>query len=158
MPALRSLSSASSRSRASSRSFETWSVSLASATRSISSWRMRRSTTSISERHRVDLDAQPAGGLVDEVDRLVRQEPAGEVAVGQHRRGHEGGVLDADAVVDLVALLEPAEDGDGVLHRRLAHEHGLKAALERGVLFDVLAVLVERGGAHEAQLAPRASA
>ena len=28
-------------------------------------------------------------GLVDEVDRLVRQEPVGDVAVGQLRRGHE---------------------------------------------------------------------
>ena len=34
-----------------------------------------------------------------------------------------------------------------------AHEHLLEAALERGVLLDVLAVLVERGGADHAQLA-----
>ena len=32
-------------------------------------------------------------------------------------------------------------------------EHLLEAALERGVLLDVLAVLVERGGADHAQLA-----
>ena len=37
--------------------------------------------------------------------------------------------------------------------RRLADEHGLEAALERGVLLDVLAVLVERGRADRAQLA-----
>ena len=104
-------------------------------------------------RHRVDLDAQPAGGLVDEVDGLVGQEAAGEVAVGEHGGGDEGGVLDAHAVVDLVALLEAAEDGDGVLDRRLADEHRLEAALEGGVLLDVGAVLVERGGADEAQLA-----
>ena len=48
MPALRSVSSASSFSSASRRSFETVSVSLARATFSISSWRMRRSTMSIS--------------------------------------------------------------------------------------------------------------
>ena len=34
-----------------------------------------------------------------------------------------------------------------------ADEHRLEAALERGVLLDVLAVLVERGGADDAQLA-----
>ena len=62
-------------------------------------------------------------------------------------------VLDAHAVVHLVALLEPAQDRDRVLHARLADEHGLEAALERGVLLDVLAVLVERGGADRAQLA-----
>ena len=43
----------------------------------------------------------------------------------------------------------------GVLDRRLAHVDLLEAALERGVLLDVLAVLVERGGADHAQLAAR---
>ena len=33
------------------------------------------------DRHRVDLDAEAAGRLVDEVDGLVRQEPAGHVAM-----------------------------------------------------------------------------
>ena len=42
---------------------------------------------------------------------------------------------------------------DRVLDRRLADVHLLEAALERGVLLDVLAVLVERGGADHAQLA-----
>ena len=44
---------------------------------------------------------------------------------------------------------------DRVLDRRLADEHRLEAALERLVLLDVLAVLVERGGADAAQLAAR---
>ena len=105
------------------------------------------------ERHRVDLDAQPRRGLVDEVDGLVGQLPAGDVAVRQHRRRDERGVLDADAVVDLVALLEAAQDRDRVLDRRLADEDLLEPALERGVLLDVLAVLVERGRADHAQLA-----
>ena len=39
--------------------------------------------------------------------------------------------------------------------RRLAHEHRLEAALQRRVLFDVLAVLVERRRADRAQLAAR---
>ena len=58
-------------------------------------------------------------------------------------------------MVDLVALLEPAQDRDRVLDRRLADEHRLEAALERGVLLDVLAVLVERRRADRAQLAAR---
>ena len=40
-----------------------------------------------------------------------------------------------------------------MLHRRLAHLHRLEPALQRGVLLDVLAVLVERGGADRLQLA-----
>ena len=39
--------------------------------------------------------------------------------------------------------------------RRLADVHRLEAALERGVLLDVLAVLVERRRADDAQLAAR---
>ena len=61
-------------------------------------------------RHRVDLDAEPARRLVHEVDRLVRQEAVGDVAVRQARRVHEGRVLDPDLVVQLVAVLEAAQD------------------------------------------------
>jgi hypothetical protein len=39
--------------------------------------------------------------------------------------------------------------------RRLGHRHGLEAALERGVLLDVLAVLVDRGRADALQLPAR---
>ena len=103
--------------------------------------------------HGVDLDAQAAGRLVDQVDRLVRQEARGDVAVRQPGGGHQGPVLDAHAVVHLVALLQAAQDRDGRLDRRLADHHRLEAALQRGVLLDVLAVLVERRRAHRPQLA-----
>ena len=137
------------------RSAEAGSVSLASAASSISSRTMRRCDLVELRRDGVDLDAQPARGLVDQVDRLVGQEAVGDVAVGEHRRGHDRAVLDAHAVVHLVALLEAAQDADRVLDRRLADQHGLEAAGERGVLLDVLAVLVERRGADRAQLAAR---
>ena len=39
------------------------------------------------ERHRVDLDPEAGRGLVDEVDRLVGELAAGDVAVAEHRRG-----------------------------------------------------------------------
>ena len=56
-------------------------------------------------------------------------------------------------MVRLVTPLEPAEDRDRVLDRRLADVHLLEAPLEGGVLLDELAVLVEGGGADEPQLA-----
>ena len=99
------------------------------------------------------LDADARGGLVDQVDRLVGEEAVGDVAVAEHRGGDQRGVGDADAVVRLVALLEPAQDRDRVLDRRLADVDRLEAPLERRVLLDVLLVLVERGGADRAQLA-----
>ena len=45
-------------------------------------------------RHRVDLGTQPGAGLVDQVDRLVRQEPVGDVAVAEVGRGDQRAVLD----------------------------------------------------------------
>ena len=111
---------ASSSSRRASRSADAVSVSLARAIRSISSWRIRRVDHVELGGHGVDLDAQAAGRLVHEVDGLVGQEPAGHVAVGEDGGGHQCGILDADAVVDLVPLLQAAQDGDGVLDRREA--------------------------------------
>jgi hypothetical protein len=101
----------------------------------------------------VDLHADPRPRLVDQIDRLVRQEAIGDVAVTEGRRRDECGVLDTHLVVNLVALLEPAQDRDRILRARLAHEHRLEAALERRVLLDVLAVLVKGGRPDTAKLA-----
>ena len=54
-------------------------------------------------------------------------------------------------MVHLVAFLQPAEDADGVLDGGFADVDLLEAALECGVLLHVLAVLLEGGGADEAQ-------
>jgi hypothetical protein len=88
-------------------------------------------------RHRIDLRPEPRRRFIGEVDGLVTQEAIGDVPVREHRRRHERGVLDAHAVMDLVALLEPAEDRV-ILHRRLVHHDRLEPALERRVLLDVL--------------------
>ncbi len=105
--------------------------------------------------HRVDLHTQARGGLVDQIDRLVGQKPVRDVAVGQHGGRHERRVLEFDAVMDLVALAQAAQDADRVLDARLAHDHGLEAPLERRVLLDVLAILVERRRADGVELAAR---
>ena len=103
----------------------------------------------------VDLHADARGRLVDEVDGLVGQLAVGDVAVRERRRGDDRRVGDVDAVVHLVALLQAAQDGDGVLDRGLVDQHLLEAPLERRVLLDVLAVFVERGRADAVQLAAR---
>ena len=100
-----------------------------------------------------DLHLEARCRLVDEVDGLVGQETVGDIAVGERSGGHQSRVRDAHAVVLLVLLLEPAQDRDGVLHRRLGDEHRLEAPRQGGILLDVLAVLVEGGGADAVQLA-----
>src|SRR5450756_632194 len=101
----------------------------------------------VAGRRRHGADAHAAGGLVDEVDRLVRQEAVADVAVGELGRRGERLVGDADAVVGLVAIAETLEDLDGLLDRRLGHLDLLEAALQGGVALQVLAVLVHGGRA-----------
>ncbi len=103
----------------------------------------------------VDFKPEGARRLVDQIDGLVRKLAITDVAVRKRGRRHDGAVEDTNTVVDLVALLEPAQDGNRILDARLADEDGLKAPLQGGVLFDVLAVLVERGRADAVKLAPR---
>ncbi len=105
-------------------------------------------------RHALQFHRQAAGGLVHEVDRLVGQKAVGDVAVREVRRGHQGRVLDLHAaVMGLVARLQPAKDGDRVLDRWLVDVDRLEASLQRGVLLDVLAILVQRRRADAAELA-----
>src|SRR3954465_14488362 len=51
-------------------------------------------------------DPQPGAGLVDEIDRLVRQEPVVDVPVRKRRGGDQRGVGDRDAVVRLVPVAQ----------------------------------------------------
>ncbi len=105
------------------------------------------------DRRRVDLHPQSRRGLINEVDGLVGEFAAGDVAVRECRGGNECTVFDGDLVVRFVAALEPPENRNGVFHRRLADKHLLEPAFERRILFDVLAVLVEGSCANESQLA-----
>ena len=60
-----------------------------------------------------------------------------------------------DVMVFLETLLQSAQNGYCVLFRRGIHHHGLEAAFEGGVLFHVLAVLVEGGRSHAVEFAAR---
>ena len=104
-------------------------------------------------RLRIDFHPQAARRLVDQIDGLVGQMPVGDVAGRERGCRDNGAVGDAHAVMELVFLLEPAQDRDRFLHRRLVDEYRLEAPSERGILFDVLAVFIERGRADAVQLA-----
>ena len=55
--------------------------------------------------------------------------------------------------MDLITLLQAAQDRDRVLKVRLVDHDLLEATLERGILFDVLAILGQRGRADAVQFA-----
>ncbi len=101
----------------------------------------------------VELQAEAGGGLVHEVDGLVGQETVADVAVAQLGGGHQGLVEDLDLVVHLVAFLQAAEDGNGVLHAGLLDADGLEAADQRLVLLEVLLVFIQGGGPDGTQVA-----
>ena len=101
----------------------------------------------------VDFHLDARGRFVDKIDRLVRQEAVGDVPMRQLRRGDDRRVGNLHPVMDLVALLQAAQDGNGGFHRGLVDQHLLETTLERGILLDILAIFVEGGGAHAMQLA-----
>ena len=92
-------------------------------------------------------------GLVHQVDGLIRQEPVADVPLGQLHRSVQRLVGDGQLVVRLIAVAQALQDLQRGLGGRLAHGDGLEAALQRGILLDVLAVLVQGGGADNADLA-----
>ncbi len=102
----------------------------------------------------IDFDPDAGGGFIDQINGLVGQVAAGDIAVGEGRGGHQRQVLDPDAVVDLVFLLQSPQDRDGVFDRRLADIDLLEASFEGRIFFDVLLILVQRRGADAAKLSP----
>ncbi len=89
--------------------------------------------------------------FIDQVDGLVGQEAVGNVAVRKRRSRDDGRIFDAHAVMHFVFFLQAAQDGNRIFDIRLAHEHDLEAAFQRGIFFDVLAIFVERRSADGAQ-------
>ena len=102
-------------------------------------------------RHGIHFRADHRAGLVHQVDRLIRQEPVGDIAVRERRRCNQRGIVDLNAVEHLIALFQAAEDRDGILNGRLTDLHRLEPALQCGVLFNVFAVLIQRRRADAVQ-------
>ncbi len=99
-------------------------------------------------------DARAGARFVHDVDGFVRQEPAGDIAIGKFHGGLDGGVRHLGFVMVFVFRPETFQNLDGFIDGRSLHFDVLEAAFQRGVLLNILAVLVECGGADALQLAP----
>ena len=65
--------------------------------------------------------------------------------------GNNGRIGNLHAVVHLVALFQSTQDGDSVFNTRLIYQHLLETSFQRRILFDVLAILIQRRGADAMQ-------
>ena len=99
------------------------------------------------------IQIKPRAGFIDQVDGLVGQEAVGDIALA-HLGGAAADVIrHLYAVEGLVVRADAFEDFGRLRNRRLADVHRLEAALKRGILFDVLAVFLERGRADHLNIA-----
>src|SRR5699024_10156367 len=103
--------------------------------------------------HRVDLQAQPRGCLINQVDSLIGQKALGDVTVRQLGRADDRTVSDTYTVMQFISLLEPAQDGNSIFHGGFLDHYGLEASFQRFVLLDIFAVFGQRGGADGMQFA-----
>ena len=99
-------------------------------------------------------DALARARFIQDVDGLVRQEPARQIAVGELGCGFNGFLRIMHLVMFLILGLDPGKNLDGVLHGGFPYLHLLEAAFQGGVLLNVFPVFVERGGAYGLELTP----
>ena len=93
-------------------------------------------------------------GLVQQVDGLVRQISVGNVPLA-HGDGQTAHLLGDRHLVEAGVIgSDPLQNTDAVGDGGFLHQHGLEAALQGGVLLDVLAVLRQSGGADDLNLPP----
>ena len=92
--------------------------------------------------------------LVDQVDGLVGQVTVGDVPLAHHHRLAADVRADGHVVEGFIVGGDALQNFHRVVDGGLLHDDGLEAALQGGVLFDVLAVLGEGGGADHLDLAP----
>ena len=93
--------------------------------------------------------------LVQEVDGLVGEEAVGDVAIGLVHRGLDRLGEVADLMELLVPVLDSLEDLECLQLGRGGDLDRLEPSQEAAILFDVLAVLLERRRADAGNLAPR---
>ena len=95
-----------------------------------------------------------AGRFIHQVNGLIRQLTIGNISMRQLGGRDDGAIRYLNPMVNLIALFQPTQDGDGIFLTGLADQHFLETALQCCVFFNIFPVLIQRGGADTVQLAP----
>ena len=104
-------------------------------------------------RHRIHLQTELGSRLVHKVNRLVRQETVGDVAVRKFDSRNKGIILDTHLVVVLVALLQTSHDRYRSCRGRLIHHDHLEPSFEGLVSLEILLILVKSGRSYGTEFA-----
>ena len=86
----------------------------------------------------------PGGGLVHQVNGLVRQKAVADITLGQLYRSLQRFVGDLHLVMTLIILPDSLQDRHSLFLAGLLHHDGLEAALQSRVLLNMLPVLLHR--------------
>ena len=98
--------------------------------------------------------AHLAGGFIQQIQCLVRQQTVADIPGRQPHCRLDGLIRDAHLVMGFIALPQSGEDAHGIFLVRLLHQHRLEAALQGAVGFNMAVVLVQGGGADHLQFSP----
>ena len=103
----------------------------------------------------IGLKLPPGAGLIHQINRLVRQKPVCHIPSAQPYAGFDRFVRDLYLMVLLVCRPDPLENPDTLLRCRLLNQNRLKTPLQRGILLDMLSVLIDRGRPDHLNLSAR---
>ena len=106
-------------------------------------------------RKRFCFHPEPGRSLINKVYGLVREKSIRNVPLRHRRRRYEGCIADSDPMVRLEPLPKSAEDAHRVRNGGFLHRDRLEPPLERRILFNMLAVLVQGRRANAMQRTPR---
>ena len=103
----------------------------------------------------IGLKLPPGAGLIHQINRLVRQKPVCHIPSAQLYAGFDRFVRNLHLMVLLVCRPDPLENPDTLLRCRLLDQNRLKTPLQRGILLDMLSVLIDRGRPDHLNLSAR---
>ena len=98
-------------------------------------------------------DAHARTCFIQNVNGLIGKETILDVTVGKAYRGTQCIIGEMHMMVRFVTVTQTLKNAHSLLFAWLLHHYRLEAALESGILFQMLAVLVKRGSADDLDFA-----